>query len=689
MRILCPKFLSSSLFLRKVAHGCLWMLLLCAPLQGQNGTLQVEVNLCGANPNGSDVAVNTIDNSVWVIDGTSGKICVFSSSSNPPSLALANMIDHPVGAAVAPLFQPQCSGLAYSEDSNTFWILNSTSLELIEMSPAGAAIGSPVPFTITGSASGLAYDSQSGTLWTRDTVNLQAIEIDPSSGAILSTLAIPGADFRYGSGLSFRSSATGLKYLDFTYGDAFDAGVQEVRSLAIGTGELQCSGIHFDEPNFHSLLGICYNASQSSLMAVSSTSLVQINATQPAIYPPADLVCLADGEGAVNLDWRNCGPGGGGLYTLLRITRNGAIVDTLPGSATSWSDSTAPLDETHLYQVQGIVGNIIESASCTVTQGTGGLAHSVTFVGDRPRDLAYDEEMDDLYVTESFSGVIHVLGSDLLMKRSIDTGLLNLRGIGYNPILDVLLVSRAGSGLVTFIDPLTGSPLSSFPSNSSSISVISYDSASDDWLLLDTESSQVQIRRMEALEGAEGNPLGVIVPPSTSGLLLGGGLATFADGSLLSGVENLGAITSASQFTQFGFPLNFNLPLTALGNSPQLLDNAVTGFEIVGSTLVIAGQATNTLFQLLIVSDGPDFIRGDSDSSGTVNLADAIFTATWIYAGGTAPDCQDSCDANDDGQLDISDPIYTLLHLFTGTAAPPAPYPSSGPDPTFLDQIDC
>jgi len=371
------------------------------------------------------------------------------------------------------------------------------------------------------------------------------------------------------------------------------------------------------------------------------------------------------------------------------ITRNGAIVDTLPGSATTWSDPSAPLDETHQYQVQGIVGNIIESASCSVIQGTGGLVHSVTFVGDRPRDLAYDEEMDDLYVTESFSGVIHVLGSDLNMKRSIDTGLPNLRGIGYNPILDVLLVSRAGSGLVTFVDPLTGSPLSSFPSNSSAISAVSYDTAADDWLLLDTESSQVQIRRMEALEGSEGNPLGIVIPPSTSGLLLGGGLSTFSDGSFLSGVENLGAITSASQFSQFGFPLNFNLPLTALGNSPQILDNAITGLEIVGSTLVLAGQATNTLFQLLIVSDGPDFIRGDSDSSGTVNLADAIFTASWIYAGGTAPDCQDSCDANDDGQLDISDPIYTLLHLFTGTAAPPAPYPSSGPDPTFLDQIDC
>ena len=121
----------------------------------------------------------------------------------------------------------------------------------------------------------------------------------------------------------------------------------------------------------------------------------------------------------------------------------------------------------------------------------------------------------------------------------------------------------------------------------------------------------------------------------------------------------------------------------------MLLDNAVTGFEVVGSSVVIAGQATDTLFQLLVVSDGPDFIRGDADSSGTLNLADAIFTATWIYSDGQAPACRDACDANDDGRLDISDPIYTLLHLFTGSAPPPAPYPSPGPDPTFLDGIDC
>ena len=47
-----------------------------------------------------------------------------------------------------------------------------------------------------------------------------------------------------------------------------------------------------------------------------------------------------------------------------------------------------------------------------------------------------------------------------------------------------------------------------------------------------------------------------------------------------------------------------------MGNSPTLLNNAVTGFEVVGSELVVAGNITDTLFKFLIVSDGPDVLRG-------------------------------------------------------------------------------
>jgi len=127
----------------------------------------------------------------------------------------------------------------------------------------------------------------------------------------------------------------------------------------------------------------------------------------------------------------------------------------------------------------------------------------------------------------------------------------------------------------------------------------------------------------------------------------------------------------------------------AIGNSLHLLNNPWTGIEVIGSTLVVAGNATSTLYKLILVSDGPDFLRGDSDGDNLVNLTDAIFTATWLFSGGTAPSCFDAADANDDSRLDISDPLYTLLYLFGGSAPPPLPFPLPGEDPTFLDNLGC
>ncbi|MGE4632245.1 MAG: hypothetical protein AAEJ47_04340 [Planctomycetota bacterium] len=686
MRNLCPELRLPTALL--IAVSVTISVLLSTPLEGQNGTIEAQAPICGSNPTGSDLTVDTSDGTVWTIDSTSGKICVYNTTQSPPSMALANMIDHPVGPAVAPSFQPQCTGLAYCPTTDSFWILNSTSFELVQMDRLGAQIGVPLPFSINGSASGLTCDLDSGNLWLRDTVNQLAVEIDPNTGVVVSTLPIPGDVIRYGVGIAYRM-VSGEGFLDFTYGDVFDATVSELLTLSISTGQLECTNVPLPVDANEPILGIARQDNSSYVYALTTENLLRIDGTQPSVTPPADLFCSTDGEGSSNLSWRNCGPGAGGFYNTIRITRNGAIVDTLPGSATSWVDSSTASGFEYQYQVQGVVGSNIASSSCSVINGPGGLVSYIPFQGNRPRDLAYDAEMDDLYVTESFSGEIQVLDSNLNLKRTIDTGLTNLRGIGYNSIMDLLLVSRVNSSLVTFVEPLTGVVLSSFPSNTPDVTAISYDSFEDDWLLFDTGANPVTILRMEALEGAEGNPLGSITPPQTSGLNLGGGIASLTDGTLMSGVDSSGDITSISQFTSFGFPLNFDMTLLEMGNSPTTLNNAVTGFEVVGSDLVVAGNITDTLFKFLIVSDGPDFLRGDSDGSGSLNLADAIFTASWLYADGTTPDCLDACDTNDDGRLDISDPIYTLLYLFAGSAAPPEPYPLTGPDPTFLDEIGC
>ena len=79
------------------------VLLISYPAQGQVGSISAQAFLCGSNPNGSDLTVNTSNNTVWTIDSTSGSVCVFNSTQSPAALTLASTIDHLVGPAVAPL----------------------------------------------------------------------------------------------------------------------------------------------------------------------------------------------------------------------------------------------------------------------------------------------------------------------------------------------------------------------------------------------------------------------------------------------------------------------------------------------------------------------------------------------------------------------------------------------------------
>lgn len=85
----------------------------------------------------------------------------------------------------------------------------------------------------------------------------------------------------------------------------------------------------------------------------------------------------------------------------------------------------------------------------------------------------------------------------------------------------------------------------------------------------------------------------------------------------------------------------------------------------------------------------PYFRRGDVNLSGSVDLADVVFSLEFLFGGTVDPACLDALDANDDGALNISDPITLLARLFA--AAPSLPAPSDltiGPDPT-ADALGC
>lgn len=73
-----------------------------------------------------------------------------------------------------------------------------------------------------------------------------------------------------------------------------------------------------------------------------------------------------------------------------------------------------------------------------------------------------------------------------------------------------------------------------------------------------------------------------------------------------------------------------------------------------------------------------NFQRGDTNSDGALNIADAIYLLGNLFPIG-APnvlDCEDAADANDDGSLNIADAVAILGALF-GSPAVPLPHPGS------------
>ena len=83
------------------------------------------------------------------------------------------------------------------------------------------------------------------------------------------------------------------------------------------------------------------------------------------------------------------------------------------------------------------------------------------------------------------------------------------------------------------------------------------------------------------------------------------------------------------------------------------------------------------------------FIRGDSNLDGQVDISDPVTLLGILFLGNEDPGCADAHDGNDSGEADISDAIYMLAYLFSGGRVPPAPFGECGCDETDTDELDC
>ncbi|MEM7165616.1 MAG: kelch repeat-containing protein [Planctomycetota bacterium] len=82
-----------------------------------------------------------------------------------------------------------------------------------------------------------------------------------------------------------------------------------------------------------------------------------------------------------------------------------------------------------------------------------------------------------------------------------------------------------------------------------------------------------------------------------------------------------------------------------------------------------------------------DFVRGDVNLDGAVNLPDAIHILGYLFTAQPAP-CLDACDIDASASIQISDPILLLSFLFVGGPPPAAPFPTCGVAPPVLGCLD-
>lgn len=162
-----------------------------------------------------------------------------------------------------------------------------------------------------------------------------------------------------------------------------------------------------------------------------------------------------------------------------------------------------------------------------------------------------------------------------------------------------------------------------------------------------------------------------VAPPTVFGLLRSGAAVlglhlAFADygasGLLITGLRG------RSNTAAFGWHLFRN---------GQWINRSASRAELqAGDSVIVRYRAV-----------APEFIRGDSNADGEVDVSDVIASLQHKFGGRPSP-CPDAADADDDGALTLGDDLGLLRYLFLQGPNPSAPYPYPGPDPTS-DALGC
>jgi len=82
------------------------------------------------------------------------------------------------------------------------------------------------------------------------------------------------------------------------------------------------------------------------------------------------------------------------------------------------------------------------------------------------------------------------------------------------------------------------------------------------------------------------------------------------------------------------------------------------------------GESRRYYAQDSVVLIGGEYLAGDANGDGTVNIGDAVYVINYVFRGGPAPDPFSAGDANCEGKINVGDAVYIVNYVFRSGPAP-------------------
>lgn len=731
------------MFIRGLLGGILFLLFCCSPVTGMNGDLlQISSILSG-----KQLIDVTRDNnlSFWVL-GANGSSLDFHRIYQV-SDDLTNLMGFIENPHTRILVDTDIStttvncGIAFRSTSNSLFVLSNVAFQdpttqeisrqfhVREVDRNGTE--NPASFFVitpedgTASLSGLSYDLLEQKFWTLDSDNDRVLKIS-LDGSIADSFLLPGKvsgeiEIR-GGGIYSDIVIVDPDISEFATrvytasGDIFNPGPSKLIQLAsegmmVGNDNMgQNTGVEVPLVNIpdSDLLGfhVYTNGSQQLVVIVARNGTIyRIEQVISDPLPPNQLSCNLNLNNQVELKWKNLGSGLGGMYgDFIQILRNGTPLSTEAGDVEFFLDTT-PVEGTSVYSLRASENaggpNSPASCGCEVTVGSGGMVKWTQTPGRSVGDVTRQPETGDIFVTDTIAGAIMKFDSDLQFQDSdsfpspwadpVGITFIPEITLGFPPtqFTNLIAVTRASGNQIS-IRHLTGQLVTNttlrfnnVDINAVEIAGLTFNTFDKTFIVSERTTERFYTFGSDLGQDSDCVPSTIQIDvPIDRGVtydpLLGTLLSGFEDGRVREVYD--GSSCSVSEF---------NFSLVSLGEGFNTSD-FTGGIQIADNTLLVTGRESRALYQILIFPFSPHFIRGEVNRVGPVDMNDVVMLANYLFRDGVAPICLDSGDINDDGVLDIGDPIYLVFWLFVGGRPMPGPpFPDSGPDPTFRDNLGC